>query len=125
MPALIIADDHPLFRTALEQLFSMQYPDMDILTAPDVAGLQTAVEKHRDIAAVLLDLHMPGAHGFSALSWLTGQRRLHVVELRCVVGDELIVEPVILDEVFQHTVEEDLVSVSDAEKPASVRHAGV
>ncbi len=74
MAALIIADDHPLFRSALEQLFSMKYPDTDIVTAADVAGLQDAVESHRDLTAVLLDLHMPGAHGFSALSWLTGQR---------------------------------------------------
>ena len=74
MPALIIADDHPLFRAGLEQLFSLRFTDMEIVTAADVAGLQSAVESHRDIAAVLLDLHMPGAHGFSALSWLAGQR---------------------------------------------------
>ena len=42
--------------------------------AADVPELQTVVERERDIALVLLDLNMPGAHGFSALSWLTGQR---------------------------------------------------
>lgn len=74
MPALIIADDHPLFRSALEQVFSMRFPDMEIVSAADVASLQTVVEQQRDVAIVLLDLNMPGAHGFSALSWLTGQR---------------------------------------------------
>ncbi len=74
MPALIIADDHPLFRNALEQVFQLRFPDMDIVTAADVASLQTVVEQQRDAAIVLLDLNMPGAHGFSALSWLTGQR---------------------------------------------------
>lgn len=73
-PTLLIADDHPLFRTALEQLFRLQYPDSEILTVADVAELQAAVDHHRDIDLVLLDLHMPGAHGFSALSWLTGHR---------------------------------------------------
>ncbi|MEM0955205.1 MAG: response regulator transcription factor [Pseudomonadota bacterium] len=73
MSALIIADDHPLFRSALEQLLSVKYPDKTVVTVPDVAGLQTAVEANKDIEAVLLDLHMPGAHGFSALCWLTGQ----------------------------------------------------
>jgi DNA-binding NarL/FixJ family response regulator len=71
---LLIADDHPLFRNALVQLFALKYPDMDIVSAANVSELQAAVDKHRDLAAVLLDLHMPGAHGFSALSWLTGQR---------------------------------------------------
>ena len=74
MRTLLIADDHPLFRAALEQLFREQYPDFEVVTAADVAELQTAVERCRDLVAVLLDLHMPGAHGFSALSWLTGQR---------------------------------------------------
>ena len=73
MAALIIADDHPLFRTALEQLLMIKYPNTNIVTVPDVAGLQHAVDEHRDLQAVLLDLHMPGAHGFSALCWLTGQ----------------------------------------------------
>ncbi len=74
MPALIIADDHPLFRNALEQLLSLKYPEKALVAVADVASLQTAVDAHRDIEAVLLDLHMPGAHGFSALCWLTGHR---------------------------------------------------
>jgi DNA-binding NarL/FixJ family response regulator len=71
---LLIADDHPLFRNALVQLFTLQYPAFEIVTASDVSALQAVVDRHRDLAAVLLDLHMPGAHGFSALSWLAGQR---------------------------------------------------
>jgi DNA-binding NarL/FixJ family response regulator len=72
--ALIIADDHPLFRSALEQLFTQRFPDKAVVTVPDVAGLQAAVDAHSEIDAVLLDLHMPGAYGFSALCWITGHK---------------------------------------------------
>lgn len=70
LPGLLIADDHPLYRTALTQVISQQFPDTVVHTAADVAGLQLSVERNPDIALLLLDLHMPGAIGFSALSWL-------------------------------------------------------
>ena len=73
MSTLVIADDHPLFRDALEQVLAMRFPELTLAVAADVAQLQTVVEAQEDIAAVLLDLHMPGAYGFSALSWMTGQ----------------------------------------------------
>ena len=74
MPALVIADDHPLFRSALSQLLGLRFPELELATAGDVAELQVVVEAQKDISLVLLDLNMPGAHGFSALSWLTGHR---------------------------------------------------
>ena len=68
----LIADDHPLFRAALQQVVSGQFPDAELLLASDVASLQSEVERSHEIDLLLLDLHMPGAVGFSALSWMVG-----------------------------------------------------
>ncbi len=69
----LIADDHPLFRAALEQVISGRYPTAKLLLAANVSELQRQVEQHPKIGLLLLDLHMPGALGFSALSWFVGQ----------------------------------------------------
>ena len=71
--AILIADDHPLFRSALQQIIAQLYPDARLLEAADVASLQRQVEANRGTSLLLLDLHMPGALGYSALSWFTGQ----------------------------------------------------
>src|SRR5690606_32934854 len=39
-----------------------------------VSALTEAVAEHADVDLVLLDLTMPGAHGFSSLVWLRGER---------------------------------------------------
>ena len=72
--SVLIADDHPLFRAALEQVIMQCYPAAALHNAANVGELQQQVEKLPGLNLVLLDLHMPGALGFSALSWLQGQR---------------------------------------------------
>ena len=69
----IIADDHPLFRGALRQSISQTFPDAEIFEASDLQSLQDLVAEHPDCDLLLLDLHMPGAHGFSGLIFLAGQ----------------------------------------------------
>jgi DNA-binding NarL/FixJ family response regulator len=71
--SILIADDHPLFRAALHQVITQLYPQASLPEADSVAQLQQRTEEHRDIDLLLLDLHMPGALGYSALSWFTGQ----------------------------------------------------
>lgn len=71
--SILIADDHPLFRSALLQVIAQIYPNAQLLEAASVAELQQLVEQHRQPGLLLLDLHMPGAHGYSALSWFVGQ----------------------------------------------------
>jgi DNA-binding NarL/FixJ family response regulator len=68
----IIADDHPLFRAALTQLIESEGLASDVATVDDVAGLYAAVESTGAPDLLLLDLHIPGASGFSALSWFVG-----------------------------------------------------
>ncbi len=68
----LIADDHPLFRAAMTQVVAGHFPDADLHTVADVAALQADVDRLAQLDLLLLDLHMPGAVGFSALSWLVG-----------------------------------------------------
>jgi len=66
----IIADDHPLFRSALSGTLKPLFSDAIIFEADDLSSLQTQVEQHEQANLILLDLHMPGAEGFSALVFL-------------------------------------------------------
>ncbi|GHC80175.1 response regulator transcription factor [Limoniibacter endophyticus] len=68
----IIADDHPLFRGALIQALNDLDGPLQIFEAGDFAGAKELIEAHDDADLVLLDLHMPGASGLSALITLRG-----------------------------------------------------
>ncbi|KUJ82461.1 DNA-binding response regulator [Microbulbifer flavimaris] len=69
----IVADDHPLFRGALCQSIRTTFADAEIVEAMDMESLQRCAAEHSDADLLLLDLHMPGAHGFSGLIFLSGQ----------------------------------------------------
>ncbi len=71
---ILIADDHPLFRTALRGAIAPTLPDTEFLEADSVAAMLEAVERHPALDALLLDLDMPGAHGFSSLAHVRGVR---------------------------------------------------
>jgi len=71
--SILIADDHPLFRGALQQVISQLYPQARLLQAASVGELHQQVDQSKGVNLLLLDLHMPGALGFSALSWFVGQ----------------------------------------------------
>ena len=70
---LIIADDHPLFRAALREAVAQLLPGVTILEASSLQTLQRVVAEHTDADLILLDLHMPGAQGFSSLVYLRAQ----------------------------------------------------
>jgi len=73
MSRIIIVDDHPLFRAALRQTLSGAGSGMRVEEAGDLNALSAALETDRDCDLVLLDLNMPGAHGFSGLLLLRAQ----------------------------------------------------
>ncbi|MAA63610.1 MAG: DNA-binding response regulator [Alteromonadaceae bacterium] len=70
---IIIADDHPLFRAALRQAVSEAVPDAQMIEVDSIKTLQASIVEHPDADLVLLDLNMPGAHGFSGLVFMRGQ----------------------------------------------------
>ena len=62
---IIIADDHPLFRTALGHAVGRVWPEADIVETSSAKGAREAVEAGAE--ALLLDLHMEDSNGLSAL----------------------------------------------------------
>ncbi len=74
MPHLLIADDHPLFRTALHHAaLAALGAEAVVAEAADLAAAMAAMAADPDIDLVLLDLHMPGSRGLSGLAALRGQ----------------------------------------------------
>ncbi len=70
---LVIADDHPLFRGALREAVTGQFSRAEISEAGSVDEVASHLEKNNDVDLVLLDLTMPGVHGFSGLIYLRAQ----------------------------------------------------
>jgi len=71
---IIIADDHPLFRSALQQALTMGLREnVRLVEAASIAELESLLNQGADWDLVLLDLNMPGAYGFSGLVLLRGQ----------------------------------------------------
>ncbi|TLX53038.1 DNA-binding response regulator [Stutzerimonas nosocomialis] len=71
---IIIADDHPLFRSALQQALTLGLgQNVRLVEAASIAELETCLGQSADWDLVLLDLNMPGAYGFSGLVLLRGQ----------------------------------------------------
>src|SRR5574337_855371 len=73
MPDILIADDHPLFRDALQRAVLAALPQARVHSADSVHALLGLIEQFPDAELLLLDLHMPGAHGYSALAHIRGQ----------------------------------------------------
>ncbi|MBA1272441.1 response regulator transcription factor ErdR [Stutzerimonas azotifigens] len=71
---IIIADDHPLFRSALQQALTLGLgQNVRLVEAASIAELENCLGQSADWDLVLLDLNMPGAYGFSGLVLLRGQ----------------------------------------------------
>ena len=69
-----IADDHPLFGQALEGVLRSTASAFDVERVATVETLQKRIGNDKKLDLLLLDLHMPGAVGFSTLSWVRAQR---------------------------------------------------
>ncbi|UVE16650.1 response regulator transcription factor [Pseudomonas sp. LS44] len=71
---ILIADDHPLFRSALQQALTLGLgAGVRLVEAASIAELEACLGEKSDWDLVLLDLNMPGAYGFSGLVLLRGQ----------------------------------------------------
>jgi DNA-binding NarL/FixJ family response regulator len=63
---IVIADDHPLFRSALAHAVGKVWPDAAIIEASSAAEARSALEAGA-AEALLLDLHMADSSGLSVL----------------------------------------------------------
>lgn len=71
---ILIADDHPLFRSALRQaLVAAADAHVSLTEVGSITELQSSLDARAEWDLVLLDLNMPGAYGFSGLVLLRGQ----------------------------------------------------
>lgn len=66
---VLVADDHPLYRTALSNIVSDAFSDVLVSECEDVASALAALQAG-DIDLVLLDLSMPDAEGLDGLRQL-------------------------------------------------------
>ena len=67
---IIIADDHPLFRNALQLAVSQAVAGAAVQEVDCIEQLMALLAEQGEVDLLLLDLKMPGASGFSALASL-------------------------------------------------------
>ncbi len=65
---VLITEDHELYRDGLRLLLQEAFEDINILEAGDFPGSVSLLKKHRDVALLLLDIHIPGTSGLEGLS---------------------------------------------------------
>ncbi len=64
---VLIADDHPIFRTSLRQVLTNIATDVDVVEAGDFDEAIEIVTKRKDLDLVLVDLMMPGKEPIEGL----------------------------------------------------------
>ena len=68
MYSLLVADDHPLFRDALQTVISGGLAGSQLAEAESLADAMTLVEQHTELDLLLLDLSLPDAEGLEGLT---------------------------------------------------------
>ncbi len=94
---VIVADDHPLFRTAIKEALEAEQGQTRFLEASSFESLQELVDQNREVDLVLLDLHMPGVSGFAGLVYLC--KRYPSVPVVIISANE---DPVVIQRAIQH-----------------------
>ena len=70
---LLIVDDHPLFRAGFHAVLEQSALDAAVLSVSSVQEALQILQRDSEVALVLLDIHLRGADGFSALQ-IIGER---------------------------------------------------
>lgn len=74
MVSLLVADDHPLFRDALQAVILGGMADCQLHEADSLAAALTLAEQHPDLDLLLLDLSLPDAQGLEGLQQVRQQQ---------------------------------------------------
>jgi DNA-binding NarL/FixJ family response regulator len=67
MTAVLLVDDHPLFRHALRSIISRKHAQLEINEAETLRGARSALSRQPETALVLLDMKLSDSHGFNGL----------------------------------------------------------
>ena len=94
---VIVADDHPLFRTAIKEALQESQGDTKFLEASSFETLQQLVADNQKVDLVLLDLHMPGVSGFAGLVFLC--KRYPSVPVVIISANE---DPLVIQRALDH-----------------------
>ena len=94
---VIVADDHPLFRTAIKEALEAEQGETNFLEASSFESLQKLVDQQQEVDLVLLDLHMPGVSGFAGLVYLC--KRYPSVPVVIISANE---DPVVIKRALEH-----------------------
>lgn len=73
-PTILVADDHPMFRSAVVHALRAAIDGCQVWEASSQSTLESCLATTPEIDLVLLDLTMPGAIGFSSLLWLRAEQ---------------------------------------------------
>lgn len=90
---VLIIDDHPLFREALSAAVSLAYPAARSREVSSIDDAIAMLEADRDFDIALLDLNIPGVHGFEGLLRLrTLHPRLPVLVVSGLENEQIVEE---------------------------------
>lgn len=81
-----IADDHPLFRSALVGIIHQHFHDVTMTESCDLDSTLHALAEHSDIDLLLLDLNMPGSQDLFGL--ITVRERFPTIPVSVVSATE-------------------------------------
>jgi DNA-binding NarL/FixJ family response regulator len=94
---VIVADDHPLFRTAIKKALQESQGETTFLEANSFETLQELVDQNPEVDLILLDLHMPGVSGFAGLVYLC--KRYPSVPVVIISANE---DPLVINRALDH-----------------------
>lgn len=84
---ILIADDHPLYRDALELVVNEVYPAAVIISCASQAEVLDVVQSDDSFDLILLDLKLPGATGFTCLKLIRKQTAVTPIVIVSAVED--------------------------------------